>query len=231
MAKQFTSSVTVLLAQVMLLSPAFAQGLATPATTSPEVLAQELRTVRAELRARPDDAPLQFKAGEVLRKLGRNGEAAEAYSRATELDPHMYVAYHQLAQACDDAQLLEEAIERLSKLAPEKPKELMLRVAWSELLEKRGKFHEAARPLIDLTYANAVPEKFKAKVSARIHYLLAQKKAQQQEDVRQTTAATEEELDVVPSPLPARASKRSIAAARIKDAREVKGVGKVPLLP
>ena len=201
-----------------------------PQPQSPEVLASELRLLREQVRLHPEDCQLQYRIGEVLRNLGRTSEATVAYASATKLSPDLYVAYHQLSGLSSDPEQLDEAIARLTARCQEKPDELMGRVALSEMLEKRGNFQLAARVLIDITYANKVPEKYKAKVSGRIHHLLALAKSAQQQEVTEVTVA-EEQLDVVPSPLPAQPSKRSIASAKMKDAREVKGVGKVPLLP
>lgn len=200
------------------------------ARPSVEALNAELRLLRDQSHQRPDDAQLQFKMGEVLRGLGRNAEAIPAYIAATKLSADLYVAYHHLSVLSSDPAQLDDCIARLNARLKDKPDELMLRVALSELQEKRGNYQLAARTLIDITYANKVPEKYKTKVAGRIHHLLAlAKSAQQQETVEAVNA--EEQLDVVPSPLPAQPSKRSIASAKMKDAKEVKGVGKVPLLP
>jgi cytochrome c-type biogenesis protein CcmH/NrfG len=198
---------------------------------SAEALTAELKLLREQVRQHPEDPQLAFRVGEVLRGLNRHTEAAKAYLAAGRLAPDMYIAYHNISVVTSDAELLDEAIQKLSLRLKEKPDELMLRVALSELYEKRGNYQLAARTLIDITYANKVPEKYKAKVSGRIHHLLALAKNLQQQETADTSTGTEEQLDVVPSPLPAQPSKRSIASARMKDSKEVKGVGKVPLLP
>lgn len=195
-----------------------------------ETLNSELSLLRDQVRQRPQDAQLHLRLADVLRQLGRNSEAISAYMGATKLSPDLYVAYHHLSVLCTDPAQLDHCIDRLSARAKDKPDELMLRVALSELYEKRGSFQLAARTLIDITYANKVPEKYKAQVAGRIHHLLALAKTAQQQEAADVAAA-EEQLDVVPSPLPAQPSKRSIASAKMKDSKEVKGVGKVPLLP
>lgn len=209
-------------------SPCYAQHAA--AKPSVETLNAELRLLRDQAHQRPDDAQLQFKMAEVLRGLGRTAEALHAYVASTKLSPDMYVSYHHISVLSSDNQQLDDCIHRLNARLKDKPDELMLRVALSELQEKRGNYQLAARPLIDITYANKVPEKYKAKVAGRIHHLLALAKSAQQQETTEAANA-EEQLDVVPSPLPAQPSKRSIASAKMKDSREVKGVGKVPLLP
>ncbi|MBX9569928.1 MAG: hypothetical protein K2X77_13605 [Candidatus Obscuribacterales bacterium] len=201
---------------------------------TPEELKLELRQLKTELALRPQDAQLHFKLGECLRNLGQLPQASDEYAKAGTLDPSMYVAYHQLSLTSQNAVQLDEAIEKLNKLANEKPKELLLRVALSELYEKRGNYYQAARTLIDLSYANAVPEKFKTKVATRIHNMLALSKTQKNQTVEAATASTpnsDEELDVVPAPLPTPTTKRSLAHARLKDKKEVRGMGHTPLVP
>lgn len=194
----------------------------------------ELRELKTNLALRPQDAQLHFKLGECLRSLGQLPQASDEYVKAGTLDPTMYVAYHQLAATSANAAQLDEAIESLNKLANEKPKEFLLRVAISELYEKRGNYYQAARILIDLSYANAVPEKFKAKVTTRIHNMLSLSKTTKNQTIEAATAVTpnsDEELDVVPAPLPTPTTKRSIAHARLKDSKEVRGMGHTPLVP
>ncbi len=201
-----------------------------PQTT--EQINAELKQIKAELKIKPNDGQLHFKAGEAYRKLGQKSEAANEYFKAINNDPTLWVAYHQLTANSDDAQQLDQAISMLSKLESEKPKELLMRVALSELYEKKGNYYQAARTLIDLSYANAVPEKWRPKVTARIHNMLAlAKQAQQQSAAPTQQANQDEDLDLVPAPLPSTASKRSIAQAKLKDAKEVRGMGHTPLLP
>lgn len=226
-----TKETLIALSLIMAGSPAvLAQGAHLRPGQSVEAMTTELQLIRDQLRARPTDPQLLYKAAELLRGLGKPTEAVRLYSAATKAAPDMYIAYHQVSILCTDNEALDECIQRLTARSREKPDELMLRVALSELLEKRGNHQQAARVLIDITYANKVPEKYKARVSARIHHLLAVSKNQQQAEVVEN-AATEEQLDVVPSPLPSQPTKRSLASAKIKDSKEVKGVGKVPLLP
>ncbi|MBY0358039.1 MAG: hypothetical protein K2W82_08570 [Candidatus Obscuribacterales bacterium] len=231
MRKTLSIIFSLALVEAAIFAPAYGQAINKPvAKPTVETLQTELRLYEEQLKSTPNSAPLHFKIGEVQRNLGNKELAAKEYAKACELDPAMYVAFHQLALNTNEPQLLDPAIEKLTTLSQERPKELMLRVALSELLEKRGNFYQAARALIDITYANAVPEKYKNKVTARIHFLLTQQKKSQLETV-QETASSEEELDLVPAPLPATTNKRRIASAKIKDAKEVKGMGNVPLLP
>lgn len=191
-----------------------------------------LRQYKLEVQAKPQDAQLRYKLGEAYRKLGDNDSAAREYFRALELDQTLWVAYHQLSLCSTDEKKLDEAISRLIKLETEKPRELLLRVALSELYEKRGDYYQAARTLIDLSYANAVPEKFKNKVTARIHnmLLLAKTKQPEQAQAPVQAASVEEDLDVMPAPLPTPGTKRSLAQAKLKDSKEVRGMGHTKLL-
>lgn len=197
---------------------------------SGESTLEQLRSTRELVKANPEDAKVRFQLAELLRKAGRQREAAQEYLEATALDPTMYVAYHQLSVINADEQQLDEAIERLSKLKEEKPRELMLRVALSELLEKRQKYYRAARVLIDMVYDNAVPDKHRARVNARIHFLLTRAKDTQTADNKATTDA-DDELDVVPAPLPESSLRKGLTASKLKESKEMKGMGHVPLLP
>lgn len=194
-----------------------------------------LRQAKLEVQNKAGDAQARFKLGEAYRKLGQTEAALAEYHKATQLDPSLWVAYHQLCQLSSDEKMLDEAILKLSKLESEKPRELLLRVALSELYEKRGNYYQAARTLIDITYANAVPEKYKTKVNARIHNLLVLSKTanpgQPQAQPHAQTANMDEDLDLMPAPLPTPSSKRSLAQAKLKDSKEVRGVGHTNLLP
>ena len=188
----------------------------------------ELRAAREALKLNPDDAKSHFQLAEVLRKLGRQREAAQEFLDVTELDPKMYLAYHQLSLVDADDQQLDEAIERLNELKADNPKEMMLRVALSELLEKRKNFYQAARVLIDMVYDNSAPEKFKPKLNARIHFLLT--KAKDAQLAQRTAESGEEELGVVPAPLPETNLRKGYTNSKVKESREMRGVGHVPLL-
>lgn len=207
-------------------------------TVTPEQLRAEIKQIQTDLLLKPNDAQLHFKLGEALRKFNQTNQASAEYLKAIECDPTLWVAYHQLTNCTNDAEVLDALIVKLSKLESEKPKELLLRVALSELYEKRGNYYQAARTLIDLSYANAVPEKFRPKVSARIHNMLLLSKshhpAAKADEAAQATpvaGASEEDLDLMPAPLPMPGTKRSIAQAKLKDSKEVRGMGHTPLLP
>jgi hypothetical protein len=80
-----------------------------------------------------------------------------------------------------------------------------------------------------------VPEKYRVKVNARIHNMLVLSKRDKQQqgsnDVPATANGGEEELDIMPAPLPTQGTKRSLAQAKLKDSKEVRGMGHTPLLP
>jgi tetratricopeptide (TPR) repeat protein len=203
---------------------------------TPEDLQADLKTLKTDLLVKPDDAQLHYKLGEVYRKLGQNGPAADEYMKAINLDQTLWAAYHQLTATSNDARQLDSAFEKLSKLESQKPKELLLRVALSEMFEKRGNYYQAARTLIDCTYNGGVPEKWRTRVNARIHNMLVLSKSQKQQPEEQDAVPAsainpEEEMDLMPAPLPVPTSKRSLAQAKIKDAKEVRGMGNTPLLP
>lgn len=199
--------------------------------TSEEIRA-ELKRLQTEVLLKENDAQTHYKLGEAYRKLNNFSQASLEYVKAINLDQALWVAYHQLSVVSNDEKQIDEAIDKLIKLEQEKPRELLLRVALSELYEKRGNYYQAARTLIDLTYANAVPEKYRLRVSARIHNMLALSKSSQHEPETASIVQTgEEELDLIPAPLPTQSTKRSIAQAKLKDSKEVRGMGHTNLLP
>lgn len=230
-----TLSTIVNIAALLLTSaPAFAELPAKVIPKTPEELKAQLKELKTQLVLHPQDAQAHFKLAECLRSLGELPQASEEYFKAGNLDPNLYIAFHHLASTSSNPTQIDEAIEKLTKLTSEKPKELLPRVALSELYEKRGNYYQAARTLIDLSYANAVPEKFKTKVAARIHNMLALSKSVKTHAVEPALVNnpnSDEELDVLPAPLPTPNTKRSLAQARLKDSKEVRGVGHTPLVP
>lgn len=195
-----------------------------------ELTADELRNARSAVKSTPTDAQKHFHLAELLRKSGRINEACTEYAEATKLNPEMFVAYHQLATSSTDVQILDAAVDRLNKLKETKPKELMLRVALSEVLEKQKQYYQAARTLIDMQYESGIPDKYKTRINARIHYLLARSKEHQLLSEKHPVP-NDEELDVVPAPLPEPGLRRGLTASKIKESKELKGMGRVPLLP
>lgn len=199
---------------------------ATVLPQTPRTLAEARQAVNRD----PEDAQAHYQLGELLREAGRGREAAEEYLIATSLKHDLYVAYHQLAVVCDDPSKLDEAIERLTSYMQERPRVFMLRVALSELCEKRGDYYKAAKALIDLQYDSGIPKEYVSRVNTRIHFLLTEDREQQVKQQEQPVA-TDEELGIVPSPIPEDSLRNGLAAAKIKDSKELKGMGHVPLLP
>lgn len=175
-----------------------------------------------------------YSKAEQARQAGQEKEAAALYLKAVELEPTLWVAYHQLANLKGDNAQIEVAMTKLNDMKAKQPKELMLRVALSELLEKRGDYYQASRELVDLVYANAVPEKYSKKINARIHYLLSKSKHayttvpnSEYENLR-----AEEELDTVPPPLPDPGLVvRDLASTKTKDIPAMQGSGHAQLQP
>jgi len=188
----------------------------------------EVRQARENVHAAPKDFRSHFALAELLKRGGSLKEAVKEYSAATELNPSFYVAYHQMAYSSPDSQTVEAAIDRLNKLKEEKPRDLLLRVALSELLEQRKEYYHAARTLIDLLYQNAVPEVHVAKVNARVRLLLGKAKDMQ---TLEKARGTEEEMEMVPPPLPEASLRRNLHASKIKEPKVMPGVGHAPLLP
>jgi cytochrome c-type biogenesis protein CcmH/NrfG len=197
--------------------------------TPAQIAAEELAALRQKVRENPKDGNAHFQLAEALRKRDRKREAVQEYVEATTLQPDLWVAYHQLSTIGDDTQQIDDAIARLTKMKAEKPNELMLRVALSELLEKRQNYYQAARVLIEITYANAVPPKYTQRVNGRIHYLLSKSKEAQLS--AKHNIPTDEDLDVVPAPLPDTGLRKGLTASKINESKQLKGLGHTPLLP
>jgi len=171
----------------------------------------------------PVNAKLKFQYAEALKRAGKNEDAIREYLVTTELDPSHYVAYHQLSLANPDAKSLAEAVKRLTHLMSDKPKELMLRVALSELLECQGHYFQASKVLVELVYENAVPPKYTVKVNNRIRYL--QTKARGEHANRRVQEAQVKTDSIPPLPLPEENLSRGLSASRLEKGHEVDGFG------
>lgn len=190
---------------------------------------EELRSKRLAAQRAPDDAKAIYAYAEILRKTGDKKEAARQYLRATSIEPAFYIAYHQLCSTNPDSRQLDEAVERLNQLKIQRPRELMLRVALSELLETQGNYYLAARVLVDLVFQNAVPDKYTNKVNARIHFLLSKAKDAQISDKSRVGEDQSEEWSA--PALPEATLKRNLSASKIKEPKVMRGFGHAPLLP
>lgn len=181
-----------------------------------------------------NDYHLVYSKAEEMRRAFQEGEAAKLYLQAINLEPTLWVAYHQLANLKGDHVQIDAAMAKLNEMKAKQPKELMLRVALSELLEKRGDYYQASRELVDLVYTNAIPDKYSKKINARIHYLLSKSKhaytnvqTGEFENLR-----TEEELDTVPPPLPDPGLVvRDLASTKSKEIPVMQGTGHTQLQP
>jgi tetratricopeptide (TPR) repeat protein len=205
-------------------TPSFCEEL--PAQSAP--VAQEVAELQKQVDDSPQDAKLHLAYAHALRLSGKHEHAAKEYLEATSLEPSLFVAYHELSLSKARPELLDEAIERLNHLKENQPRNLMLRVALSELLEQRGKLYPAAKVLVDLVYDNAVPEQYLPKVKARIHYLLAKNK-----DAMAVAKAVNDDLenDSTPLPLPESSLRRNAATKTLKDAKVMQNFGNSTLLP
>ncbi|MBX9770294.1 MAG: hypothetical protein K2X29_02930 [Candidatus Obscuribacterales bacterium] len=180
------------------------------------------------------DYHLVYTKAEEARRAGQEKDAAVLYLQAVNLEPTLWVAYHQLANLKTDTTQIDAAMTKLNDMKAKQPKELMLRVALSELLEKRGDYYQASRELVDLVYANAVPDKYSKKINARIHYLLSKSKHAYTnvQNSEFENLRTEEELDTVPPPLPDPGLVvRDLASTKSKDIPAMQGSGHTQLQP
>jgi tetratricopeptide (TPR) repeat protein len=191
---------------------------------------EQLKAARLEVSEHPDSGEAHLHLAKALRHQGRNREAAQEYILAANMQQNLNVAYHELIQITDDPQVLDDAIAQLNDIKDKDPTNLMLRIALSEVYEKRRNYHDAAKALVELQLANAIPPNLVKRLDSRVHYLLNKGK-QVNEMHGDVQVATDEELDVVPAPLPNAGLRKGLTASKIKDSKELKGMGHVPLLP
>ncbi len=204
-----------------------------PAASShdaPAAAPVDIPTAKRMTDANPASAKLRFDYGEALRKSGKVEAACSEYLNATEIDASYFIAYHQLAQCSNNPHQLAEATTRLNHLMSQKPGDMMLRVALSELLESQGKYYEAARPLIHLVFTNSVPHKYIEKLNSRIRFLQAKARASHVAAKVQDSETTK--LDVTPLPLPDESvMRRGLDAARLSKDSVSDGFGHSRLQP
>jgi tetratricopeptide (TPR) repeat protein len=190
----------------------------------PPTLKELLKAAEQAAQAAPRDAKKRYEWADYLRKSGDFHNAAIEYLDVTVLDPTYYVAYHQLLDCKPTDDQLDEAIERLTKVEVQRPKELMLRVALSEVLEKRGETYKAARALVDLQFAEYIPPKYTAQINARVRYLLGKSRdAQTAEKAHQATQPANEDSDSTPLPLPENSGGKDFSTAKLKDSGDTDG--------
>ncbi len=203
-----------------------AHNAAAQAPTTPPTF-EELKQAKAASENNPADSKLKYAYAEVLRRSGKTKDACRLYLEAAEIDPLFYLAYHQMSLICDDHNQLQEALTRLNHLKAERPKDLLLRVAMSELLEKKGDYYHGAHTLVELVYDNAVPEKYLDKVNRRIRFLMSKAR-----DNYAATALTqhEETVDAPPLPLPEGSLNRDLSGAKIREPKTMRSMGHVPIL-
>jgi Flp pilus assembly protein TadD len=214
------------IATTAIASSAPANGQAAAATA-----AQRVQSAERELEANVRDPKKRFELAEALRLSGNLKKAAVEYLDVTSLEPAYYIAYHELIRSKPTEDQLEEALERLKKLEEKRPKNLMLRVALSEVFEKKGDLYNAARALVDLQYTNGIPEKYQTRINTRIHYLLSKSKDVASLKTARQSQEPSEDIDAVPLPLPESGLDNGVSATKLKDAKVPEGYGHARLLP
>ncbi len=224
--EQFYQKITCLI----LLTAALAAGMQVHAEQTTEGaadLASQVKQARAKVASDANDPKNHYALAELLKKEGRQKEAAEEYLATTALEPDYYLAYHQMLTVNADPSQLDEAISRLTNLEDERPKDLMLRVALSEVLEKQGNYYRAARCLVDMLYGGLVPDRYRTKIDTRIHFLLS--KAQRTES-DEKSPVIEDDQDALPPALPDSLRPANLSATKQGDVPSVQE-GHTPLLP
>jgi len=192
---------------------------------------ERMRLAQQEVKLNPKDAKKRFELGESFRQVGNLKQAVIEYLDVTSLDPAYYIAYHELVRSKPNADQLEEAFDRLTKLEEEKPKSLMLRIALSEVLEQKGDFYAAARTLVDLQYAHGIPDKYWTRINGRIHYLLSKARDIETTETAQKAMQTQEDIDATPIPLPESSPNDGLSANKLKQSKIEEGYGHARLLP
>ncbi|PWT96463.1 MAG: hypothetical protein C5B53_09660 [Candidatus Melainabacteria bacterium] len=193
--------------------------------------AEKLRVAEREVEASPRDPKKRFELADALRLSGDLKKASQEYLDVTSLEPAYYIAYHQLLRSKPTEDQLDEASDRLKKLEEKRPKNLMLRVAYSEILEKKGDYYTAARALVDLQYSHGIPPKYEMKINSRIHYLLSKSKDVASAKTAQHSQEPVEDPDAVPLPLPESSFDTGLSATKLKETKVPEGYGHARLLP
>jgi tetratricopeptide (TPR) repeat protein len=191
--------------------------------------AERLKFDESAVAANPNDPKKRFEFAESLRLSGDLKKAVIEYLDVTSLEPAYFIAYHEMVRSRPTEDQLDEAIDRLKKLEDKRPKNLMLRVALSEVLEKKGELYAAARTLVDLQYSHSIPEKYEMKINTRIHYLLSKAKDLASSNSAQHAQDTSEDVDATPLPLPD--SSNGTSGNKLKDPKVTEGYGHARLLP
>lgn len=199
-----------------------------PAAAQPAPI--DINQLKARVDANPQDARVHYMYGDGLQKLGRLHEATREFVTATELDPSLFHAYHQLSIVTSEKHILDQAISRLNYLKEEKPTDMLLRVALSELYEKKGDYYQANKTLVDLVYTNSVPPKYVDKINSRIRSLQA--RAKDTHGLDRTQPHNQDEfLDSAPPPLPESQLNRDLSISKVKESQTMQGFGHATLLP
>lgn len=187
---------------------------------------EQIRAALEKSESNPASAKQRFEYAELLRKAGKKKQAFKEYLAVTDIDASYYVSYHMIAVHCTDKKILVEATKRLTHLKESKPKELMLRVALSELLEAQGDYYRASRALVDIVYLNVIPAKYKKKVHDRILYLQAKARDAHAQKHSVDVASAHESTEADP-PLPEETLKKGLAASRISPENQADDIGNV----
>ena len=81
--------------------------------------------------------------GDLLGRMGRHADAAESYAAAIRLDPQDISAYERRAASLEKAEMLEEAVACLRRVAELAPSNVTARISLGGLLSRTGKKEEA----------------------------------------------------------------------------------------
>lgn len=188
---------------------------------------EALKAALEKSEANPSDPKLKFEYANMLLKAGKKKQALNEFLAVTDVDASYYLAYHMIALHAKDEKMLAHATKRLAHLKETKPKDLMLRVALSELLEAQGDYYRASRALVDLVFLNAIPAKYKKKVDSRIVFLQA--KARDAHADRHSAVHHHTDTVNVSPPLPEETINKGIQAAKVKSNQTNSSVGNVPI--
>lgn len=124
-----------------------------PGRTAAEAFAAAADLYEAATAEHPEDHDLRVAHAEALARVGRLGEAGEAFERALETDPHSEFSLMGLAVVLRRQQRLEEAEEVLGRVLERNDRHLPARDALGGVFLARCEYERAAdqfRALLDL---------------------------------------------------------------------------------
>jgi tetratricopeptide (TPR) repeat protein len=95
------------------------------------------------VRSAPENVAAQFVRGQILRRLGRNQEAAESFAQTTVLKPDLADAHFQLGEMLCDLRHFETGLDSLKRAVELEPLRPEFHNHYGQVLSELGKFDGA----------------------------------------------------------------------------------------